>query len=890
MNSTVREELYKGLNDLFENQFEEFKWQLMYIDHSGKPNIFKASLEKANKQEVVDLLIQNYGEDAPKVCIHVLQKSNINDVANKLEETLQQVTDADAPQLSDSSGYKDHIKQNFQTIEDPNAVPGDYVLLNERYSELIILDYYRPVREREHEILATGRKHFEIISKRAESSTSVEKLFNPNKYGLIPQTVVLQGAAGIGKTTTAKKIMLDWASQQLYHDKFNYVFYIYCREINLHAESEKSSIAEIISKQWPRCHGVKNVIRNILKNEEKLLFIIDGFDELRYSFDQPEDSFCFDPWKEEPVKIILRSLFRKKLLPESSLIITTRPIALEKLHRCLQRPHYFQILGFSREKREKYFYKFFENENQATQALRFVKQNDTLFTMCTIPLVCWIICTVVKQEMETGKDLQKTPCTLTAIYMWYLSSLLDFHHKESKQDVQRKLKTFCSLAAEGIWKHQILFMEEEVKKHSLDQDDLFPLFLNQNIFRKDIHCVQTFSFVHLSFQEFFAALFYILEGGEEQHSKNLQILLNSHDIYFRSTFAVGFHFLFGFLNEENRMKELKKEFGWEISSQKKKVLLDWLKEKINKRIYMIEPGLITGIDLDWVMHHYTKSYIFKFFHKKTFSYMETEILSYLYETQDENFVKDALCAVTTMEYHCNSDTELMILAYCLQYCQNLENLSVRSPTSIYPTEKKMFLVENRQWGVHEEYLEDFFKALTKLRNLRILRLEKWSFTQSCSRQLVEVFKTNQKLKELDLFLTNETAIQLLCEGLQHPDCKIEILELYEEFMTELYSSHVAEMLRKNQRIKELLMFLIHPEDQAFQILCEGLQHPDCKVERLWVVGHTMTEFCSGHLAEVFRKSQRLNELWLWLYKADDRVVEMLCEGLQHPDCKVEKLG
>ncbi|XP_013915179.1 PREDICTED: NACHT, LRR and PYD domains-containing protein 12-like [Thamnophis sirtalis] len=439
-------------------------------------------------------------------------------------------------------------------MKDPNAVPGEYVLLNQRYSKLIMLDDHQSEEEREDEIMATGRKHVEIISKRAKSSTSIEKLFNPDKHGLIPQVVVLQGAAGIGKTMMAKKIMFDWASQQLYQNKFNYVFYIYCREMNLHAESEKSSIAEIISKQWPKYHGMKNVIRSILKNENKLLFIIDGFDELRYSFDdQCEVYFCTDPWKEEPVRIILSNLFQKKLLPESYLIITTRPIALEKLHRCLEHPRYFQILGFSTKEREEYFYNFFGNKDQATEALRFVKQNDMLFTMCVIPLVSWIICTVMKQEMERGKDLQKTPCTLTAIYMLYLCSLLKFHQKKSKQDVQTNVKGLCSLAAEGIWKQQILFMEEEVKKHSLDQEQSLSLFLNENLFKRDIDCIQTYSFIHLSFQEFFAALFYVLEEREEQHSENrnkhLQTLLERH-IYFRTDFVVGFRFLFGFLNEE----------------------------------------------------------------------------------------------------------------------------------------------------------------------------------------------------------------------------------------------------------------------------------------------------------------------------------------------------
>lgn len=89
MNQAVREGLFKALNDLLEKQFNDFKWWLRGIDHNGKPNIPIASLEKANQREVVDLLIQNYGEEAPEVCIRVLQKSNVNDVARKLEETLQ---------------------------------------------------------------------------------------------------------------------------------------------------------------------------------------------------------------------------------------------------------------------------------------------------------------------------------------------------------------------------------------------------------------------------------------------------------------------------------------------------------------------------------------------------------------------------------------------------------------------------------------------------------------------------------------------------------------------------------------------------------------------------------------------------------------------------------
>ncbi|XP_026546103.1 NACHT, LRR and PYD domains-containing protein 12-like [Notechis scutatus] len=739
MNNNVKEVLYNALLELRENQFEEFKWRLECINYNRMQNIHKAFLEKANQQTVVDLMIQYYEEDAPDVFIHVLQKSNINDIAKKLEETL--LKDVDAHQFPDSSDYRNYIKNLFATIKDPNAVPGEYVPLNQRYSNLIIVDYHPSKKEREDEILAMGRKHLEIISKRAESSTSIEALFNPDKNGFIPQVVVLEGAAGFGKTITAQKIIFDWASQLLYQDKFDYAFYISCREMNLHAESQKTSIAEMISNEWLKRHEVNNVIRNILKDEEKLLFIIDGFDELRYSSDQPENCFCTDPWQKEPVRILLISLFRKKLLPKSSLIITTRPTALEKLHQYLKCPRNVKILGFSAKERQEYFYNFFENGDQATQALRFVKQNDTLFTMCVIPLVSWIICTVMKQEMESGKDLQKTPYTLTAIYMMYLSSLLKFHHKEAKQDVQSNVKGLCFLAAEGVRKQKTLFMEEEVTLH---QRDFLSLFLNESIFKRGIGCIKTYSFVHLSFQEFFAALFYIREPHSENWNKNLQMLLK-RDKSFRPDFAVGFRFLFGFLNEEKRMREeLKKEFGWEISPKIKESLLDFVKDSIPKR----------GSNFQ----------------------LQKEMLSYLYEIQDDNFIKNAVDGITEIDYQCNSDMELMILGCCVQHCQNLKYFSVEGSAFVNHAETETWVI-NKEWSLDETYMEDFFQALTKLRNLSTLRFIGWSFTESCSRHLTEVFKKNQKLKELQLFLedTDEKAVELLCEGLQHQVCKLEIL-------------------------------------------------------------------------------------------------------------------
>ncbi|XP_070586753.1 ribonuclease inhibitor-like [Erythrolamprus reginae] len=188
-------------------------------------------------------------------------------------------------------------------------------------------------------------------------------------------------------------------------------------------------------------------------------------------------------------------------------------------------------------------------------------------------------------------------------------------------------------------------------------------------------------------------------------------------------------------------------------------------------------------------------------------------------------------------------------------------------------------------------MEDFFKALTKLRNLRELRLKGWSFTQSCSRHLAEVFKKNQRLKMLRLAPKDidDRAAEWLCEGLQHVDCKVETLVLSGEILTESCSRHLAEVLRKNQRLRELTLYLKNPDDKIMEVLCDGLKQPECTIETLILSEGIITKSGRRHLAEVISKKQRWKLLCLYVNKEDNEAVEFLCEGLKHPECTVETL-
>uniref|UniRef100_A0A674JHU0 NACHT domain-containing protein n=1 Tax=Terrapene triunguis TaxID=2587831 RepID=A0A674JHU0_9SAUR len=426
--------------------------------------------------------------------------------------------------------YREHIQEEYQIIEDRNA----------------------------------RRRHAELMAQQT-SHTKISVLFDPGRNREIPRTVVLQGAAGIGKTMTARKIMLDWAAGKLYQKKFDYVFYINCREIN--RVTAEQSVADLLLNNFP--DGVGS-IKEIFKKPEKLLFVIDGFDELSSLLDIDE----------KPVKTILCSLLRKKVLQKSFLLITTRPTALEKLQQNLRFPCYAEIMGFSGDDRKEYFHKFFCDEKKATQAFNFVKENEMLFTMCFVPIVCWIICTVMKQQMERGEDLAQTSKTTTSVYLLFLTNLLTGHLTGSIQESKTNLWKLCSLAADGILKQKILFEEGDLKKHNLSLSNIQSLFLIKSIFQKDTECESVYSFIHLTFQEFFAAMFYVLEEDEETMKKSLTSkkdvnhLLKTYGTSKNNYLMLTVRFLFGLLNKE-RLNDIEKMLNFKTTSEIKLDLLKW---------------------------------------------------------------------------------------------------------------------------------------------------------------------------------------------------------------------------------------------------------------------------------------------------------------------------
>ncbi|XP_077764627.1 NACHT, LRR and PYD domains-containing protein 3 isoform X6 [Canis aureus] len=887
--ASVRCKLARYLEDLEDADFKKFKMHLQdYPSQKGFSPLPRSQTEKADHMDLATLMIDFNGEEkAWAMAVWIFAAINRRDLYEKAkrdelewdnshlecrEESLEEEWMGLLGYLSRISickkkkdyckKYKKHVRSRFQCIKDRNARLGETVNLNKRYTRLRLVKEHQSQQEREHELLAIGRTSAKTLDS-PMSSVNVELLFEPDDQHLEPvHTVVFQGSAGIGKTILARKIMLDWASDKIYQDRFDYLFYIHCREVSL---GTRRSLGDLIVSC---CPDPNPPICKIVSKPSRILFLMDGFDELQGAFDEHTEALCTNWQKVERGDILLSSLIRKRLLPEASLLITTRPVALEKLQHLLDRPRHVEILGFSEAKRKEYFFKYFSDEQQATEAFRLIQENEILFTMCFIPLVCWIVCTGLKQQMDSGKNLAQTSKTTTSVYIFFLSSLLQSHRETQKHQVSASLRGLCSLAADGIWNQKILFDECDLRNHGLQKADV-SAFLRMNLFQKEVDCEKFYSFIHMTFQEFFAAMYYLLEEEEQGRMRNLpwsssklpnrdvKVLLENYGKFEKGYLIFVVRFLFGLVNQE-RTSYLEKKLSCKISQQIRLELLKWIEEKAKGKNLQIQPS-------------------------------QLELFYCLYEMQEEDFVRKAMGHFPKIEISLSTRMDHVVSSFCIENCCRVESLSLRllhnSPKEEEEEEEEENEKEMQHYDVDHCVLLDPHTTYA-------YRLVNCQVTVSLWQGLFSVLSRNSlSLTELNLSdnALGDQGVNVLCEMLQHPGCNIRKLWLVNSGLTPGCCPALASMLSTNQKLTHLYLRGNALGDTGVKLLCEGLLHPNCKLQILELDGCSLTSHCCWDLSTLLTSSKSLRELSLGSNDLGDLGVMLLCEVLKQQGCILQSL-
>nr|DBA13941.1 TPA: hypothetical protein GDO54_004965 [Pyxicephalus adspersus] len=356
------------------------------------------------------------------------------------------------------------------------------------------------------------------------------------------------------------------------YQRFAFVFSFRFRDLN---RLGKVSLEEMILQQHPY---LESQIGNILQDPGRLLFIFDGLDESSHQMDFKSRKLTHPKQRTDFGEIVV-SLVRQSLLKGWSVLITSRPTRLASVDTgVFQR--ITDIMGFLHEDRLIFFKNFFGNEELSEKAFHYVQENDTLYTFCYIPSYCWIVCTVLSmcfkaQPTNTDQLMDSLPKTVTQLFVIFVSNILANHNQNTgdSHTAQELLTSIGWMAEHGVMNHIIVFDERYLKSFNVRNDKhLFSSFIMESGQPPNVD----YNFLHLTLQEFFAALAHFIDYNADR----LQKTLHAAESYNDGRAEILLRFLCGLSDSSTRFL-LKSHVG-ELSFQAARDVITWIQHKITK--------------------------------------------------------------------------------------------------------------------------------------------------------------------------------------------------------------------------------------------------------------------------------------------------------------------
>ncbi|XP_041816917.1 protein NLRC3-like [Chelmon rostratus] len=416
----------------------------------------------------------------------------------------------DLQEVSDE--YKISLRRRCECVTEGSDETGSGTLLNSIYTELYITEGQSEEVNTQHEV-----RQLETISKMEtlhETPIKCQDIFKalPDQQRHI-RVVLTNGVAGVGKTFSVQKFSLDWA-EGLENQDVSLVVLLSFRELNL-IRDEQYSLLTLLHVFHPTLQKVTAEKLAVCK----LLFIFDGLDESRLSLDFHNNEVLSDVSQKSSVNVLLTNLIKGNLLPSALVWITSRPAAANQIPpACVDRVT--EVRGFTDAQKEEYFRRRFSDEDLSSRTVSHIKTSRSLHIMCQIPVFCWITATVL-DHMLTTDQRGELPKTLTDMYSHFLlvqtkrkKQKYDEGHETSPQELMEAerevLLKLGRLAFKHLEKGNIMFYQEDLKQCGLDVTEAMvysgvctEIFKRECvIFQKTVYC-----FVHLSIQEFLAAVY-----------------------------------------------------------------------------------------------------------------------------------------------------------------------------------------------------------------------------------------------------------------------------------------------------------------------------------------------------------------------------------------------
>ncbi|XP_073719133.1 protein NLRC3-like [Misgurnus anguillicaudatus] len=397
--------------------------------------------------------------------------------------------------------FRSNLRKKFECLYEVTSNKRNPTLLNEIYTELYITESESGEISNEHEV-----RQIETQSRRTtteETPIKCNDIFKPlPEQDKHIRSVLTKGVAGIGKTVSVQKFILDWAEEKENQD-VHLIFPLPFREINL-MKNKTLSLLDLLHLFFPQTKEME-----IFSDEYKVLFIFDGLDECRLSLDFHSSVRLCDVSESTSVDVMLTNLIKGNLFPSALIWITSRPAAADLIpSECVDRVT--EVRGFTDPQKEEYFRKRISDESLSDQIISHLKSSRSLYIMCHIPVFCWISVTVL-ERMLSEAERREIPKTLTQMYTHFLIIQTNIkHQKDYEKKDEDMIFKLGKLAFEQLVKGNLIFYDEDLRECDIDvaEASVYSGLCTQ-IFREEFGLYQgkVYCFVHLSIQEHLAALY-----------------------------------------------------------------------------------------------------------------------------------------------------------------------------------------------------------------------------------------------------------------------------------------------------------------------------------------------------------------------------------------------
>ncbi|KAM9467674.1 protein NLRC3-like isoform 2-T3 [Clarias gariepinus] len=758
-----------------------------------------------------------------------------------------------------------NLMKKFQFLNGVMINLGTQTLLNKIYTELYITEGDSEEVNNEHEV-----RQIKAASRRTsteETPIKCNDIFKPLSEQDEPiRSVLTKGVAGIGKTVSVQKFILDWAEGKANQD-VHLIFPLPFRELNL-IKDQKLSLMELLHV----CFKKKETEMSIW---EKVLFIFDGLDEYRFPLDFQNTVRVCDVTESASVPVLLINLIKGNLLPSALIWITSRPAAADQIpSECVHRVT--EVRGFNDPQKEEYFRKRISDQSLANNIVTHLKSLRSLYIMCHIPVFCWISAAVLERmlcETERGE----IPKTLTQMYTNFLIIQINItrekYSKKQQNDDEMLLK-LGQLAFEQLEEGNPIFYDEDLRKCGIDvREAAVYSGVCTQIFREEfgLHQSKVYCFVHLSIQEHLAALYVHLmfrikkrnvlkkSPASEQKKKEIKVLdfhkcavdkaLKSQtghlDLFLR--------FLLGLSLKSNQklLQVLVTQTG--SSSQSTEETVQYIKMRISE-----ERSTEKSINL------------FHCLNELGDNSLEEEIQHYLKSGKQSELSSSQWSAL------------VFVLLTSAQELEEFDLNNYISPDKItYNVLQKLMPV-----------IAASRKATIRCDKVGVKGcLALGSALNSETSNLRELQLT---VKTLDLSYNTlgDSGVKTLSAVLENPHSKVQSLRLSNCGVSDEGCAALTSALRSNpSHLRVLDLSYNKVEDSGVKCLCAVLENPDCKLETLRLKWCGVSdEGCAALTSALRSNPSHLRELDLSNNKVGDSGVKRLCAVLENPHCKLETLG